>query len=119
MYIVLIVYLSTQLTTSKYRRECVQLHQHILLTWQPPAPSNQNGIIQHYAISVTEEETMRQFQLMSTTTSVTATALHPYYTYSFTISAVTVSEGPYSQTLSLRTLEDGNKDAAARELWLI
>ena len=59
---------------------------------------------------------MRQFQLMSTTTSVTATALHPYYTYSFTISAVTVSEGPYSQPLSLRTLEDGNKDAAAREL---
>ena len=54
---------------------------------------------------------MRQFQLMSTTTSVTATALHPYYTYSFTISAVTVGEGPYSQSLSLQTLEDGEKDA--------
>ena len=53
---------------------------------------------------------MRQFQLMSTTTSITATALHPYYIYSFTISAVTVGEGPYSQPLSLRTLEDGKKD---------
>ena len=81
----------------------------ILLTWQPPAPSNQNGIIQHYISRVTEEETMRQFQLMSTTTSITATALHPYYTYSFTISAVTVSEGPYSQPLSLQTLEDGKQ----------
>jgi hypothetical protein len=61
---------------------------------------------------VTEEETMRQFQLISTTTSISATALHPYYTYSFTVSAVTVGEGPYSQSLSLQTLEDGKKDAA-------
>ena len=82
----------------------------IQLSWQPPAPSSQNGIIQHYVISVTEEETMRQFRLISTTTSITATALHPYYTYSFTISAVTVGEGPYSQPLSLQTLEDGEKD---------
>ena len=53
---------------------------------------------------------MRQFQLMSTTTSITAAALHPYYTYSFTISAVTVGEGPYSQPLSLQTLEDGKNN---------
>ena len=54
---------------------------------------------------------MRQFQLMSTTTSITAAALHPYYTYSFTISAVTVGEGPYSQPLSLQTLENGKNNA--------
>ena len=58
---------------------------------------------------MTEEETMRQFELTSITTSITATALHPYYTYSFTISAVTVAEGPYSQPLSLQTLEDGER----------
>ena len=86
----------------------------IQLTWQPPAPSNQNGIILHYVISVTEEETMRQFQLMSTSTTVVATALHPYYTYSFTVSAVTVGEGPYSQPLSIQTLEDGEKHNATR-----
>ena len=57
---------------------------------------------------------MRQFQLMSSTTSITATTLHPYYTYSFAISAVTVGEGPYSQPLSLQTLEDGEKDTATR-----
>ena len=58
-----------------------------------------------------EEETMRQFQLMSTATTVVASTLHPYYTYSFTVSAVTVGEGPYSQPLSIQTLEDGEKDS--------
>ena len=54
---------------------------------------------------------MRQFQLMSTATTVVASTLHPYYTYSFTVSAVTVGEGPYSQPLSIQTLEDGEKDS--------
>ena len=79
----------------------------IQLSWQPPLPSNQNGIIQHYLIRVTEEETTRQFELMPTSTSVTVTDLHPYYTYSFTVSAVTVGQGPYSEEISLQTLEDG------------
>ena len=81
----------------------------IELIWEPPLASNQNGIIQHYLISVTEFETMRSFQLMSTTTTISATGLHPYYTYSFTIAAVTVGEGPHTQALTLQTLEDGKK----------
>ena len=81
--------------------------------WQPPAPSSQNGIIQHYIISVLEAETMRQFQLTSTTTSIDAVGLHPYYTYSFTVTAVTVGQGPYSQAVSLQTLEDGEKISSA------
>ena len=81
----------------------------IQLTWQPPEHSSQNGIIQHYLIDVTEVETMRQFQLTSTSTSVAAIALHPYYTYSFTVAAVTVSQGPYSGEISIQTLEDGEQ----------
>ena len=77
------------------------------LSWQPPLPSSQNGIIRHYLIHVTEEETMRQFELMSASTSVTASDLHPYYTYSFTVSAVTVGQGPYSEEISVQTLEEG------------
>ena len=50
---------------------------------------------------------MRQFQLTSVTTSVDAADLHPYYTYTITVSAVTIGEGPYSSAISLQTLEDG------------
>ena len=52
---------------------------------------------------------MRHFQLMSTTTSASALGLHPYYSYFFTVTTVTVDEGPYSEGISVRTLEDGEK----------
>ena len=81
----------------------------IQLTWEPPIFSAQNGIIEQYIISVTEAETMRQFTLASTTTSITAVSLHPYYMYSFTVSAVTIAEGPYTQALSLQTQQDGEQ----------
>ena len=38
--------------------------------------------------------------------SVTVGDLHPYYTYDFSISAVTVLPGPYSEPLVVRTLPD-------------
>ena len=81
----------------------------IQLAWRPPQPSGQNGIIQHYLISVTELDTMRQLQLTFTSTFAIVSGLHPYYTYSFTITAVTVSEGPYSEEISVQTLEDGEQ----------
>ena len=81
----------------------------IQLTWEPPIFSGQNGIIEHYIVSVTEAETMRQFVLTAVTTSITAVDLHPYYTYSFAVSAVTIAEGPYTQTLSLQTQQDGEQ----------
>lgn len=79
----------------------------VQLTWIPPESSGQNGIIQHYLISVTETETTRQFQLTSSSTSATVTSLHPYYTYTFSIAAVTVGQGPHSEEISVQTLEDG------------
>ena len=79
----------------------------VQLSWQPPLLTGQNGIIQQYLIRVIEEETMRQFELMSTRTSATATDLYPYHTYSFTVAAVTVGQGPYSEEISVQTLEDG------------
>ena len=81
----------------------------IELTWEPPLFSNQNGIIRSYVVSVVEAETMGHFQLTSTTTSIIAVGLHPYYTYSFTLAAVTVGQGPYTQALTLQTFEDGEQ----------
>ena len=81
----------------------------VQLTWLPPEPSGQNGIIQHYIISITEVDTSRLFQTMSSSIFVTIADLHPYYTYTFTVAAVTVGQGPYSEEISVQTLEDGEQ----------
>ncbi len=67
----------------------------------------QNGIITEYRINVTELETGNVLVRFSTTTSVTVTALHPYYTYVCIVSAHTVATGPYTDTFAIRTPEDG------------
>ena len=33
-------------------------------------------------------------------------ALHPFYTYTFSVSAVTLAAGPYTDDYSVKTLED-------------
>ena len=38
--------------------------------------------------------------------SITVGNLHPYYTYNFSISAVTVVPGPYSVPITVRTLPE-------------
>jgi receptor-type tyrosine-protein phosphatase Q len=79
----------------------------IELMWQPPAPENRNGIIRqysiHYYVSETRERALQQSN--DNSTSVTLTDLHPYYTYSFRVAAVTFGEGPQSTEISSRTLE--------------
>ena len=80
----------------------------ISLFWDPPPADAQNGIITRYMISITEVETGRSFSLFSATTSVNVTSLHPYYTYNFTIAAVTiVGDSPYTTSITIVTLQDG------------
>ena len=50
---------------------------------------------------------MRQFQLLSASTSAIAIGLHPYYSYLFIVTAVTIGQGPHSEEISIQTLEDG------------
>lgn len=80
----------------------------INLVWEPPPPEHQNGLIEAYYITVTVDETREQFQLTSTTAALVATGLHPYYTYSFSIAAVTAAGmGPFSEPARNQTFEDG------------
>lgn len=76
------------------------------LTWLPPNPLATNGIITEYRINLTEANTGRTQQLTSLTTSLVVQMLHPYYTYSFSVSAHTVATGPYSITEAVQTPED-------------
>ena len=79
----------------------------ISLTWDPPTAVNQNGIICTYIIRVTVLESGENIQLMSNSTEIDLEMLHPYYTYSFVISAVTIGPGPSSSAYNVTTEEEG------------
>ena len=67
-----------------------------------------NGVIRHYLVQVSESETGTNYTYQTTAHTVFAVGdLHPYYTYSFSVQAVTVAAGPLSTPRSVRTLEDG------------
>jgi len=83
----------------------------VLLSWIAPG-SHLNGVIQEYRINLTEIETGRVFQEISLTSSATISSLHPDYIYSGTITAFTISEGPYSSILNFTTPEDGKNSIA-------
>lgn len=78
-----------------------------MLTWEPPPPEHHNGEIREYRINVTEVETGNTLQYTTEDTEITITDLHPYYRYVCTVTAVTVSEGPYSANITARTHEAG------------
>ena len=80
----------------------------LVLSWQPPAPENQNGIIVHYIINITEMETGRLLSFTTVnTTTLSVPTLHPFYTYTCIVAAVTVGIGPYSATVEVELPEDG------------
>ena len=78
----------------------------IQVTWAPPAPEHQNGIITLYNINVTVSETKSNFILNTSTTSLNVTGLHPHYTYTFAVTAVTIRPGTYSEPQTITTPED-------------
>lgn len=78
----------------------------ISLTWQPP--SIPNGVIREYRISITEQDNSQSRQLTTTSLGHQITELHPYYTYSIRVAAVTVAEGPNSIAIQIQTYQDGN-----------
>ena len=77
------------------------------LSWLPPDEEQHNGNIRHYNIRIVELQSGRVFQLNSTNITTVYTGLHPAYTYSFTVAAVTVEIGPYSDSAIATMPEDG------------
>lgn len=64
------------------------------LSWLPPPAADINGIIQYYNLSFIEINTGSLTWNTVTTTSSIVNNLHPFYTYEFSVTAVTVGEGP-------------------------
>ena len=79
----------------------------ITLSWDPPLSDQTNGYIQHYVITVTEHETTSEIQEQSNYTQVTLQSLHPYYTYTCRVAAVTTGSGPYTGNITIQLPEDG------------
>ena len=78
------------------------------LSWSPPPTEHRNGEILEYRIRIVEVETGREMQYNSTSTSMTASPLHPYYSYQCRVAAVTTAGiGPFTTVVEQRTDQDG------------
>ena len=75
--------------------------------WDELPNEDKNGIIRYYLVNVTETNTGYHYQTTSTTSDITLSNLHPYYTYSITVAAYTIEEGPFSTPVTFTTLQDG------------
>jgi len=80
----------------------------LLISWQPPAEEDRNGIIRRYVTNVTELDTGTNFEMESTNTEITLQNLHPFYQYSCSVAAETVALGPSTPVLTIEMPEDGN-----------
>ena len=79
-----------------------------ILYWSAPPPEDHNGLIRHYIIRCTELDTGIMFQLLAVNvTERLVDSLHPFYSYTCAIAAVTVAEGPYSSSVTVATEQDG------------
>lgn len=82
----------------------------VLLSWEPPPSSQQNGIITGYLVLYQCSfwpECAATSQKLTTDTSITVHDLHPNTTYYFTVSALTrIGEGPRSHASVYDTPEE-------------
>lgn len=77
------------------------------LSWSPPLPENQNGIITNYIINASIVPSRETFQLISESTVLEIDTLIPHTTYDILIAASTsVGSGPFSTEFVLHTSED-------------
>lgn len=81
---------------------------HIYLTWDPPPPSQVNGIIREYQINISEDATGQLFQFRTNADDreLTVGDLHPYYIYHCSVVAYTILPGLFTAVFTIQTEED-------------
>lgn len=85
------------------------LSTNITLTWLPPPPQDQNGVIVEYHLIVTLLSTLVSMTHFSNTTEHVITHLIPYSEYEVRIAALTrEGSGPLTQPFIFQTEQDGN-----------
>ena len=88
----------------------------IEISWYPPRSENRNGIIRQYFINITTIITGDTWQLTTVDTNATVGSLHPFYSYSITVAAETISLGPFTSPVIVETPEDGKSGLATNNL---
>ena len=75
------------------------------MRWNPPHAEQQNGLIREYFVNITEEDTGREFQIMtgSPAAELQVQFLHPHYLYTLAVAAVTTAVGPFSYSVQAVT----------------
>ena len=72
----------------------------IRLTWEPPRPEDQNGVIKGYNITITEVVTGSTMYFRNGMNFIlTVNSLHPYYTYQCSVSAETIGPRPAAKVM--------------------
>ena len=80
----------------------------VTLTWSSPPLSDINGIIRNFMIRIRETETNQMWIFQTTNSYINITSLHPYYNYECEVATHTVATGPYTNPVSVQTMEAGN-----------
>ena len=80
----------------------------VLLEWNPPPLSEQNGIITGYNVSLINTVTGEQMSFFTTSTQITVGMLKPFTIYRCAVAAYTlVGMGPFTTYLYFETDEAG------------
>ena len=80
-----------------------------MLSWQPPPVEDQNGDVTGYILNITVLETRESEEVLTESTSYTFDTVTPNTLYTAAVAAQTsAGRGPFSATVSVHTLEDGN-----------
>lgn len=87
------------------------------LSWDSIPDSDQNGIIRHYQVNITETDTGADLSTIAYSTGLTINDLHPYYTYRVLVAAYTIDTGPYSSHVTFQMDEDGKYSQLIRLLY--
>lgn len=83
------------------------------VSWDPPLPDMQNGLIVDYILRITGLNTDEDYEVHSgdnAPNTLMAQGLHPFYTYLFSIAAVTIGNGPFSAAVTFQMPQDGKID---------
>lgn len=77
------------------------------ISWSPPPPEDQNGIIRHYSIELTDKSTGLELNIIAEAEYYLLDFLEPHTTYTYRIAAVTIQPGPFTELKNFTTSQGG------------
>ena len=78
----------------------------LLFSWKSPAAPSLNGLLRKYYLTLTNDLTGKSVHLTTKSNHYLFESLRPFSNYSLKVAAFTVDVGPYSDLLTVTTLED-------------